>query len=142
MKTKVCICYTRAGTHICPLVGGSVSGSPQGSRLVDCWSSCRVPIASWFLNPYPNSSIRLPELGLMLGCGSLHLFQSVAEWSISEDSYAMLLSASITVLLIVSRIDSCPWDGSHIGPVIVWPLLQCLLHLYPCTSCRQGKFWV
>ena len=32
----------------------------------------------------------------MIGCGSLHLFQSGAGWRLSEDSYAKLLSASIT----------------------------------------------
>ena len=32
----------------------------------------------------------------MFGCESLHLFLSAAGWSLSEDSYARLLSASIT----------------------------------------------
>ena len=32
----------------------------------------------------------------MFDCGSLHLFQLAARWSLSEDSYARLLSASIT----------------------------------------------
>jgi hypothetical protein len=31
----------------------------------------------------------------MLGCGSLHLFPSVAGWLLSEDSYTRLLSVSI-----------------------------------------------
>lgn len=29
-----------------------------------------------------------------------------------------------------------------IEPVIAWPSLQFLLHLYPCKSCSQDKFWV
>lgn len=32
--------------HVCSLVGGSVSGSPQGSMSVDCWSSCGIPDSS------------------------------------------------------------------------------------------------
>jgi hypothetical protein len=39
MKTKLHICYMCVGgldsDHACSLVGGSVSGSPPGSRLVD-----------------------------------------------------------------------------------------------------------
>jgi hypothetical protein len=42
----------------------------------------------------------------------------------------------------VSGIDICPWDGSHVGPVIVWPFpcLCSILHI--CISCRQHKFGV
>jgi hypothetical protein len=38
----------------------------------------------------------------MFSCGSLHLFPLTAGWSLSEDSYARLLPASITIQLIVS----------------------------------------
>jgi hypothetical protein len=34
------------------------------------------------------------------------------------------------------------WDGFKAGPVIGWPFLHSLLHLCPCISFRQGKFWV
>jgi hypothetical protein len=49
MKTKLHICYVCAGglnpVHACSLVGGSVSGSPQGSRVKwFCWSSSGVLI--------------------------------------------------------------------------------------------------
>ena len=47
----------------------------------------------------------------MFGCGSLHLFQSAAGWSLSDDTYARLLSTNITVSLILSGISACPWDG-------------------------------
>jgi hypothetical protein len=66
-----------------------------------CWSSGGVPIQFQAFNPSPNSSIRVSELCPMLGWQSLHLFQSAAGWSLSEDSYARLLSACITVPLIV-----------------------------------------
>jgi hypothetical protein len=49
----------------------------------------------------------------MLGCESLHLFWSAVGWSLSEDSYAKLLSASITDYHLVSRIGS-------------WGLLLCV----------------
>ena len=57
-------------------------------------SSNRLPVPLQALNPF--SSKRLPETCPMIGCGSLHLFQSGAGWRLSEDSYAKLLSASIT----------------------------------------------
>ena len=78
------------------LVGGSDSGSPQGSRLIDSVGLLVESLSFfWSLNPSPNSSIRLPELHLMLGCGSLHLFPLAAGWSLLENSYAKLLCVSI-----------------------------------------------
>jgi hypothetical protein len=46
------------------------------------------------------------------------------------------------VSLIVSGIGSLPWDGSQVGLDTGWLFPQSLLHLYPCASCRQDKFWV
>jgi hypothetical protein len=43
---------------------------------------------------------------------------------------------------MVSGVGSLPWDGSQVGAVTGWPFPQFLLHLYPCTSCRQETFWV
>jgi len=40
---------------------------------------------------------------------------------------------------IASRLGSCPWAGSQFGPVIGRPFPQSLIHLCPCTSCRQEK---
>jgi hypothetical protein len=45
-------------------------------------------------NPSPNSSIRIPILHPLFGCGSLHLSDSAAGWSVPEDN--ILLSTSIT----------------------------------------------
>jgi hypothetical protein len=52
-KTKLHICYICVGvlgqTHVCSLVGGSVSRSPQGSRLFDSvglFVECPCPLAS------------------------------------------------------------------------------------------------
>jgi hypothetical protein len=54
---------------------------------------CLVEFLS--VKPFPNSSTRLPELLLMFVCGSMHLFQEAAGKSLSEDSYARLLSGSL-----------------------------------------------
>jgi hypothetical protein len=66
------------------------SSRVQVSWLCGCF--CRVTVLVGLLNPL-NSSIRLPELHLLFGCVSLYLFWSPVA---SEDSYARILSASIT----------------------------------------------
>ena len=102
MRTKLHICYICRGWDLGPdyvysLVGGSVSESPQESKLVD---SVGLPPME-FLSPLghliltSNSPIRLPKLCPIFGCGSLCLFQSAGRWSLSEDSYARFLSANI-----------------------------------------------
>ena len=62
------------------MVGDSVSENPQRSWLVD---SVGLSVES------------LSKLHLMFDCGSLHLFPLAVEWSLTEDSYARLLCASI-----------------------------------------------
>jgi hypothetical protein len=47
-----------------------------------------------------------------------------------------LMSASITVSLIVSETGACPWDGSQVGLVIGWPFPWSLLHPLCLHSCR------
>ena len=70
-------CAGDLGTsHVCSLVDDTVSGSNQGSRLVN---SVGFPVESlsssvYSLNPSPNSFLILPELHLIFGCESLHLF--------------------------------------------------------------------
>jgi hypothetical protein len=49
--------------------------------------------------------------------------------SLPEDSYGRLLSASITVSLIVSEINACPLQGSSVGLVIGLPFSESLLSL-------------
>lgn len=68
--------------------------------------------------------------------------ESTAEWDLSEDRQPRLLSASITVSLIVSEIGACPWDGSQVVLGFGWPFLQSLSYPNTCISCRQDKFWV
>ena len=114
-------------------VGSSVFGNPRKSRLVG-----HVDFSVEFLfllgpSVYPTPSTRLSELRLMFGYASLYLSQSAVGWSLSEDSYARVLSACLTELsLIGSGIGSYPRDGSQFGAS---PLS--LFCLCPCTSCRQ-----
>jgi hypothetical protein len=64
--------------HACSLISGSVSESLQGSRLVD---SVGLSVEFYPLlghNPSSYSSIRVPKLHLLFGCGSLHLFPMAA----------------------------------------------------------------
>jgi len=41
---------------------------------------------------------------------------------------------------MVSGVSCLPRGGSHVGPVIWWPLPQSLLHLCPCTYCSRTHF--
>jgi hypothetical protein len=70
--------------HAHSLVGGSVSGNPQGNRLVDF-----VGLPVEFLSS--SSFSILPSLSQD---SKLHLFPLAAGWNFSEDSYARVLSAS------------------------------------------------
>jgi hypothetical protein len=125
MKTKMYICYicvrVLGQAHICSLVGGSDSESP--------WIQSLQSFLLWVPNLHP-----------FFGCGCLYLSESAAGWSLTEDS--LLLSASITVSLVVLSIGACPWDESQVKSVIGWPPPQSLLHPHACISCRQDKFWV
>ena len=42
----------------------------------------------------------------------------------------------------MSGVSSLTWDGPQVGAVIGWLIPQSLLHLCPCISFRQDKFWV
>jgi hypothetical protein len=99
-KTELHICYKCVGLLgpflACSLVGGSVSVSSHRPRVVASVGPLVVfltPLASSILSPtLPQDFLRCS----MFGCGSLHLFWSAAEWSLSEDSYVRLLYTSIT----------------------------------------------
>jgi hypothetical protein len=82
--------------YVYSLVGGSVSGSPQGSRFVD---SVGLPAESLFpqvLQSFPQLFHKISQAQYNVCLGFLHLFQSTAGWSFSEDSYVRFLSANIT----------------------------------------------
>ena len=82
---------------------------------------------SSFFNPSlpPPSFTRFLEFCTISGCMFLHLFPSAAGWSLSEDSYASLLSCKCSrIPLVVSWVGSHSWDGSQVRPVIGWPVPQ------------------
>ena len=77
---KAALCYIFAGglgpACVCALVGGLVSGSSQGSRLVDT-----VGLPMGLPSPSAPSALPLtevPDLSPMLGYKYLHLSQSAA----------------------------------------------------------------
>lgn len=72
MDTELHVCYVYAKS---PLVFWLVDQSLRAlrSKLVDYWSSCRVPFPFRAFNLSPNTFISVPVLCLMFGCGYLHL---------------------------------------------------------------------
>lgn len=75
-------------------IGDSVSESLQDSRLVDSVGLLMESLSPPFPSILPHCC---PTELCLFGCGSLYLFWSAVGWSLSEDSYAKLQSAIITV---------------------------------------------
>ena len=124
---------TSQSLHV--LVGGLVSGSNQGCRLVHSVSLVAIFFDS--SNPSPNSSIGVPNLHPL---EYLHLSQSTVGRD-SGDSHARFLSASTTSVIVLGICAPLtPWDGFQVGLVTGEPFLQYLLHFCHCLSFRQGKF--
>ena len=71
---------------------GSVSEIPQGSRLIDTVGLPIVfsPFKAFTLTP--NTSIRVSGMHPIFVCECRHLFPFAVGYSLSEDSYAKLLS--------------------------------------------------
>ena len=90
------MCWGLGPVHGHSLVFGSVSESPQKSRLVNSVSVSTETLSFSSLVMLLPTFADLLELHLMFGCGSLHLFPLTAGWSLSEDSYARILSTRIT----------------------------------------------
>lgn len=76
MKMKLYICYVCVAglgpAHACSVYGISVSVNPYGPSVVDS-VGCVLGLSVYF-SPSSCSSTIYPELFLMVGCGSLHLF--------------------------------------------------------------------
>ena len=93
MKTKLHFCYICAGSLVHPLlVLWMVVLSldvPKGSGSL----TVSLPVVPQSLHQL---FYKTPELHLIFGYRLLHLFTLAAQWSLSEDSYARLLSVSIT----------------------------------------------
>jgi hypothetical protein len=133
------------------------------------WFSYGVldPSGSYILSSL--SSAGFPKLCWMFGCGSLHLFPSVAGWSLSDVSWARHQSMSTaehyqdsfcwlffflgySCLVYhgsLGHLDSCSWPcRQHQGWAsyhamgqswLATPTISVLPPPPPSTSCRQGK---
>ena len=101
---------------------------------------CLWPL--WLAQFSPLLCHKTQEIWLMFGYGSLHLFPFSARWSISNDIMLGSVCKHSIVPLIVSEISSLKWVGFQIGPVVVQPFPQSILHHFPCTFFREDKFWV
>lgn len=73
------------------------------------------------------------------------IFQSGVGWSLSEESYARLLSASIKEYHKYYQGLALSWDGAPVGLVICCllpPYQLSLLHCYLCISHSQDKLCI
>jgi hypothetical protein len=123
---------------VCSLVGGLVSGSFQGSRLVDTVVlAVGLPSPFGSFSPSFSSSIGFLDLRPMVDYKYLHLSQSAA--GVAFQSTAMLgsclraqhsISNSVRVWCTPQPLH--PWDGSQVGLVTGEPFL--LLQFCPCIS--------
>lgn len=68
------------------MVIGSFSVSPYEPRLVDSMGFLEVSLNLLAHTILPLSSTGVSELHLMLGCGFLYLFPTVAERNLSDDN--------------------------------------------------------
>ena len=87
------MCRSQDRGHDCLLVVQTM-GVAKGSKLVESFG-----LLVALLNLYLNSSTKIPKLYTMFACGSLHLFQSAAGCSLSENSFDRLLSAIIKSII-------------------------------------------
>ena len=79
------------------------------SRLIYCKNNCFCVLVNWQFSAYdgsccssygvpiPYSSISVPKLDSLFGCGYMHSFESSTMWSLSKDSHYRLLFASTRV---------------------------------------------
>jgi hypothetical protein len=120
----------------CSLDGCLVSLNPHEPRLLD-FVNLTTPDCSLLFPTFPQHSLSSTWCP-----GSVHLFTPVAGWRLlghsSLGSYLETLKAITIVLEVVSLL----WDEYQVGAFIGWEFFQSLLQLYPCVSCRQGKFGV
>jgi hypothetical protein len=105
----------------------------------DCWSSCWIPLLSFF-QPFPNSTIGVLGFYPLVRCKYLLLSLSDAYWASQR---AAMLGCRYTIAsVIVSSLGAAPWPGFKLGPVIGPPYAQSLLHFSPWRVFMQGQFWV
>jgi hypothetical protein len=128
--------------HVCSLVDGSVSESPQGSRLIDSVGHpveflSPTPRAS---SPSPNSFTRFPELHLMFDCWS-SVSVSIGFWvgNLREKLGFCLQAKQSTTNSVRDWFLPTRWAlilSRH------WLVILSMSVLCPYTSCRQDTIWV
>jgi hypothetical protein len=116
------ICVSGHGpAHVCSLVGGLVSGSSQGSRLVDT-IGLPMGLPSSSAPSILSSPIGVPDLSPVVGCKCLQSF--------SQDSYARLGSClqaqhgTSKLVLIASIREICYWSTTYMGVLVSVLLLS------------------
>jgi hypothetical protein len=61
-------------------------------------ASCGIPIPLGACNPSSYSSIKVPKLHSLFGCGCVHLSESAAGWNLSENSHAIFLHNRLSLI--------------------------------------------
>ena len=102
-----------------------------------CWSSYGVATPFSSFSTFPNSSVSNLGLSPVVVCKNLHLSQSAARQSLSEDGHAKLIYMQKIASVIVKVFGAHPWDGSQVEMVTDQPLPQSLLHACSCISFRE-----
>ena len=130
---------------LCCLIGGSVSGSFQGSGLVEIAGFPMMlpfPSASSILSP--NSTIGVLDISPMIMFKDLLLSQSATDRA--SQRRAMPGSCLWTHHNMSNSVRPwspySTWDESKVKLVTGLPFLQSLLHFSPCSYFRQEQFWV
>lgn len=130
------------------LVGALMSAGSPGPRLVGS-----IGFLVTLLKPLGPSvlPVTLPQGSLyslyslhcpVFGCEAQWLFGSAAGWSLSEDSYARLLSASKAVSLLMSGLALSHGGGLRLVQGLVGHSLHLCFIFIPAHLVRKGKFWV
>jgi hypothetical protein len=123
MKTKLHICVWGLGpVHACSLVSCSVSGSPQGSMLVDMVDFLWSPYPLWAHKSFPQLFHKTPRAPSNIW---LWISASVSIGSWVEPLRGQLCYVPVCkhsrVSFIVSATASCPRDGFQVEAVIGRP---------------------
>ena len=113
----------------------SVSGTFQGSRLVDTVGlpvglpSPSAPSLLALILPYGSlTSVPFFVVGICI-CFSQLLGRAYQRTGVLGSCCKQNIAS-----IIVSGIGAHPWNGSQVGTVKVWPVLESLFYLCPCKD--------
>ena len=104
--------------------------------LVEFGKSPGLPLFFlWFFHKTPRI---LPNVWLWISICCHQVLDEVTHKTVCKASVLKHNQVSLRV----SEFGSLPWGRSQICLIIGCLFLQTLLDLYPCISCRQGKYWM